>query len=75
MDLINARKIKHSKICAVIMFHFRALNERLNLRNKTNNYTCIKYDVSHINNYQHNSIHFAIIILTIIVNFLFLVLF
>ena len=43
------------------MFHTRALKEHLNLCNKTNKFTGIKYILSHIINYQHVSIASAII--------------
>ena len=41
--------------------------EYLNLRNKTNKCTFIKYVSSHIINYQHVSIPFAIIIIRLAV--------
>jgi len=44
------------------MFHIHALKEYLNICNKTNQCTCIKYVLSHIINFQHVSIAFAIII-------------
>jgi len=43
------------------MFHTRALQHYLNLRNKTNKWTCPKYVLSHTINYQNVSIAFAII--------------
>jgi hypothetical protein len=41
------------------MFHFCALKEYLNLRSKTNKYTCMKYVLSHTVNYQR----FAVVII------------
>ena len=74
MDLINARNMEHIEIYAVRMFHFRALNQYLNLCNKTNMCTCINFVLSHIIYYQHVSIAFAIIILTIIAMFILITL-
>jgi hypothetical protein len=54
------------KLYAIRRFHYRALNEYLNLRNKTNKCTCIKCVLSHITDYQYVSIAFAMVILMII---------
>ena len=44
------------------MFRIHSLKEYLNICNKTDKCTCMKYVLSHIINYQHVSIAFAIII-------------
>jgi len=54
-------KCKHD---ILIMFRFCALKEYSNLRHTTNRYTCVKYVLSHNDNYQCVSIALAIVIIS-----------
>ena len=55
--------LKHTKLFN--MFHNHALQEYLNLCNKTDKRTCIKYVLSCIINYQCVSFTFVIIIIRV----------